>query len=45
MALREAREHSSLLRGLLYFGVIAVVFSVARASLHRAFVPHWWQQW
>lgn len=33
------------LRGLLWLGVIALLFSVARAGMERAFIPHWWAKW
>jgi len=45
LAVREALERRSLVRGLIALAVVVLVFSVARAGLGRAFVPGWWRQW
>jgi hypothetical protein len=42
---REAKATRSMLRGLLWLGLIALAFSLARAGLQRAFFPHWWARW
>jgi fatty acid desaturase len=40
---REREQRRSLLRGLLWLALLALIFSVARAGLHRVFVPGWWR--
>jgi hypothetical protein len=45
LAARELVERRSVVRGLIVLAVVAIVFSVARAGLGRAFVPGWWRQW
>ena len=45
VAERTRLEHRSLLRGMLWLVFAALLVSLARAGLERAFVPGWWQQW
>jgi hypothetical protein len=40
---REREQRRSLLRGLLWLALFALIFSIARAGLHRVFVPGWWR--
>ena len=40
---RERDQRRSLLRGLLWLALLALIFSVVRAGLHRVFVPGWWR--
>jgi len=40
---REREQRRSLLRGLLWLALLALIFSVVRAGLHRVFVPGWWR--
>lgn len=40
-----AREHFTLLSGILWMGVAVLAGSLLRAGAARAFVHAWWKQW
>jgi hypothetical protein len=40
---RERAQRSSLLRGLLWFALAALAFSIVRAGLHQVFFHGWWR--
>jgi hypothetical protein len=40
---REREQRRSLLRGLLWFALAALTFSIARAGLHQVFFHGWWR--
>jgi hypothetical protein len=40
---REHAQRRSLLRGLLWFALAALVFSIARAGVHQVFFHGWWR--
>ena len=40
---RERVERRSMVRGLILLALLVLAASIARAGIHRVFVPHWWQ--
>lgn len=42
---RESLERNSVLRGLTLLALLALVISLVRAGVDRAFYAGWWKQW
>lgn len=40
---RERVERRSMVRGLILLALLVLAVSIARAGIHRVFVPNWWR--
>jgi hypothetical protein len=41
----EKAERRAQIRGLLVLGILAIVFAILRAGVHRVFTVGWWRLW
>jgi hypothetical protein len=41
----ELRERRSQIRALLVLALLAILFSIFRAGVHRVFGAGWWRLW
>ena len=42
---RSLVQRRSTTRGLILLGLIVLLASIARAGIHRVFLPGWWRHW